>query len=271
MKKNLFKTLFIATGATMILTSCLGDTESTRSASNVFSYISKTTAGEKTAMSSGIPMTSPELKNEKLLEPGDCAFLDYKINLERASGGVYQADYIRITNGDASGKVFKDHTTDQVQPLIADVDTVITNNDLYFVDFPLHAALFPIDMPAYGYRWYVEYTYADKKNESAALLEVYYDKNKQEDAKKGEVIIDFRLEKEGSSNPGETVNTIPVRGQKVIKFEEMTGVLAHLTENNMLSIKFRYFKKKLSVKEGEIPYEIYITPTVTTIGYSEKQ
>lgn len=275
MKKNLFKTLFIATGATLIFSACLGDTESTTSATNAFAYISQTsTVGEKTAIADGILMTSDELRNDQRLQSGDCVFVSYKVNWNNVVGGVCQADYVKINEANStSGKIFKE--SEQVKTITGvKPEMEVTGDDLYFTFVPstIGATFLPMNMVSYGYRWFIEYKY-DNDAVSPALLNLYYDATNQKDKDgndltKGEVIIDFRLERQGTENSsGKIVDTL---GQTVINFRNMVNVLEDKAENNVVKIKFRYFKKKLSVTGEEVPYELYISPAVTQVTYSKE-
>lgn len=258
--KKTFLYLLTTVMSISLLTSCLGDNESTSAQQNAYGVIGKegTTTYAK--------LWYLELTSESLNEynTGDVVFLDYEINhgnyttLPSSNMMVFNAVYARPTS---ENLVFRSSEHLTVNETSADLNP--ENKD----------ALTSIGLEGLGHRsskyfmdrWLINYQ-AKYTREQTASIELIYDAQKQVD-ERGEplpentYIIDVRLNITGTPNTGsESTNK---ENRVVANFSRLRSLLAprEIADNGTLvNIRLRYFKEDANTN-------IPVLTLTETMGY----
>lgn len=271
MKKIFFKATFTAICTLFILTSCLGDTDSSLSGENQLVYINYSETSGKYAF----PITSRNAyafqSNEALasLNVGDCAFVDYKFDPNNVnSEGIYQASSIKIYDD----KIYRNDSQTKSTFLPFDTTKVASNmmplKKLTFINF------FPTEIA--GDRWLVSYQYTKGKSDPSSVtptLVVSYDEETQKDKYgkdlvEGERIVDFQLKKGSTavdlSGTTETVTVTTIINASGLRgtFEDFATSISSST-NRATYIRLRYYLEKSTA-----PYsELNVTATYPSFYY----
>lgn len=280
MKMNLFKIFFASLGFLFAFSSCLDDGDGgTTTVENAFSYVSTLETGQKILKASAhagyvIPISNDEFRSSTL-QPGDCVFANYKYSNDNLVGtSYYEADYINIIENN-SYRIYRKQS--QVIPELRSVNiTELEEDKEYFQNLATSYGsngLIIFDGDDLGNRWFITYAYYKKESEQAAKLVVSFDESKQvnrngEKLPEGEAVLDFQLERQGSSGEGDAKRTIMT---EVIDFTSMRPQLARFasSKNKELKINFRFWKEKTDAAEGTPKYDVTISPHVVTLSYKE--
>lgn len=260
MKKTFFLLMACLTFSTF-LTSCLDDSENVMQGNNKFAIIKQTNGYTMASIAVdgfGFLLNSKDIE---AYNAGDAMFINYKFGLNFiGETGIIRAD---IATPTSSADIFP--VNSQIVPKIGIADTTITNNPnvIKSISTPIFSANnFYLD------RWLFSYS-ADIVDGQRMNLEFTYDDTKQKDENgeslpSGSYIIDIRLNKTGTVNPGAA--TLTKEGKTVANFEQLRNKFQPTFGENdnqkTIILWFRYFKtvdgkQKLTyVKNaGAISYE----------------
>ena len=242
MKKNLLKIALSSFVAMFILTSCLGDTETTQTLTNRYAYIWENEGVMYAYTDANLLITNEDLLSSGL-RPGDCAIVAFKFNASNMmANGIFKADYITIKE---DGKFKReDHVYSREFPM-----------DTIQLDFPKYHFFNTIDnvtigspTEVWGNKRFFSYTYQLMEGELDPKLIVSYDPDKQPidtDPKKRTRIIDLQLERR--SNFPETNQTLKNGYESRTVVIDLTTI-RHLVEDyatndaKVVDIQFRYYK-----------------------------
>lgn len=217
MKKKFSYLMMIAFLAiiSMVMSSCLGDTESKASGTDYVyvTYLNDTQCAYLPRL--GIYITSTEIKN---IQVGSIVQLSYNVNLSQITN-IYNATNVVVVDAtlytpSQQGTVYR------VTSLPA-----VTSADSAFVALPTS---FSNDFSSFwGYRRLCSFT-SNLIGTQTAKVELYYDENRQVDTngldlKNGEVVLDVRIKK--GSAPSNETETAQERGA-VVNLTGLHNILA---------------------------------------------
>ncbi|WP_165023054.1 hypothetical protein [Dysgonomonas sp. ZJ279] len=240
MKRITFKVIFSVFATALLLSSCLGDGESTSKQENVFAYMSTGDTGQTIASTPIGQMTSASMSDFTV---GRCYFVNYEINLSNNSNGIYTAEYIRPTN--SNGQAISESKFRTI-PVPAATDDAIVAKGIGIPFF--HGTDY------YGDNWLFSYSFSVKPDDIVEA-EFYYDSTNQIDEDGTEikntedkVIIDIRFKKT-YSQAGEAT-TIPKTFTSVTKLSVLRGSFPRPNnpspivqgDYTLIPIKFRYWE-----------------------------
>lgn len=247
MKKNFSKLMGMLIGTMLLMTSCLGDSDTTATLGNDFIYIGYSD-GTKYAMTSIGMVVADELTNSEKLSIGDCAFVALKINTDNKVGNMYKAEYFSIDDD----KIFRNGS--QIQPQEGRVfrDT-LASDKMFFKEIIKHQCLMS-PYTLWGNRVFFTYTYTKRKSEIDPVLVVTYSPDQQKDLsgnelKEGECVLDFELKRQGDAGTGvdfEKVTKSVVINLSAFRNEvrKRAKAVDGADKTATLDIYFRLFKEK---------------------------
>lgn len=249
MKKTSLYLCVIAVLAT-VFSSCLGDNESTTSASKTFTFIQEDPITGKLYAAIKIGYGLAYITGTGLTDvsAGDAALISYKVNLNNLGGGttISQAEYISVN------EVFpRPHKVVRNQPM----DTLVNNS-------PFKSVI--IDVPdqnmSFKNRWLFQFS-ADMKGDSQNFDVVFsYDKDSQKDKDgnalaENTVIVDVTLVKTGVPVEGATAK--PKTKPVVVDFTSFRNehTPSTIPDNGVLIyVWFRYIYENPTTKKAELYY-----------------
>ena len=216
----------------VLLSSCLGDSDSSTETNSEFACITTLNGVKYAATRYGYVHHS----DINTLQDGDCvlAAFKYKTNNDTQVGHV--AEYFTITD--------KFSNASQLRPMVTEVDTIaLTRSDSAFTELGIPYYYNPDDY-LQG-RWLMAYKCKVRDKETLPSIEVYYDSNKQFDLNgkpldKSEKIIDIRMKRynNGTGDMDKSETAFDVIDFRMIKqlFE------TDKDENKVVYLRFRYHK-----------------------------
>ncbi|GAB6013092.1 hypothetical protein [Viscerimonas tarda] len=250
MKKTSSKIQLLLAGAVALMfTSCLGESENSRTAKGEFVYITTINNAKVAAFSYGY-LSSDALAG---LSDNDCALIDYKVNFNQSNNFTYRPDFLNIdpVNTFPARNQFTATITEQ------DVYENMTKNDA-FENVAINA-FWPDEH--LGDRWLFEYTYQKYGEEEAPEFRVYYNPNTQdgEDLNKGIVTLDCIFARTGGSSVGITPQRETTKA--VVNFKHLRNVVAVLAKpeegaQDTKRITFKFRCAATSSSNTEKGYEV---------------
>lgn len=191
MKKKLLTAASVLAATLTVLTSCLGDTESSYALSNAPAYIDSDATGVFANVSPYLGIRSKDL-SENGLRKGDCAKISFKYNVKNhRDDGTFDADYVTMREE----QIYKKEYHTYSQEGVVDTTAVLGNNKHYFESIE-NTSIIGYPTEHWGNKWFFQYTYTKGKGNLDPVLKVYYDASKQgegDDKKVGERCIDLQL------------------------------------------------------------------------------
>lgn len=236
MKKTVSAIMAILVSASLLLTSCLGDSDNSTSGTG-FMYVTQGTTTSKIGVLNvyGVP-TQVSHSAVSNLSLGDMAYVTYTIkSSDYQSSGVVSPESLLVQEGG----VFP--SSRNVYPSISTVDTtMITEYSNVFGGLALYHWS---PYTSFGDREVFSFTCRIPENEDAPRLEFYYDESKQ--GNKGVAteeftrIIDVRMKRYGNGTGENKTRTFSV----VADFSTLRGLFnQYKNDNNVMEVKFRFFK-----------------------------
>lgn len=233
MKKISSKWALALSSIALLMTSCLGDGDSSYTGTQEFALV-KTgkISKEKEVYASGIGyITSPRIQE---LQDGDCVFMSYKVTIK--SGGGASVDYLTVEDKD----VFK--YSDQLITSYSAPQADLTTPFVSTLNIP--QIYYPTD-ELYGDRWYFSYIVKKKEGENYKVS-FYYDAANQVDndgvaLTKGNKVIDIRLTKTGIAENGADAKN--VASSAVVNFSSLRNMFRSDMDTNRRTVAFffRYY------------------------------
>lgn len=258
MKKVFSKFSLVGIILLFSLASCLDDGGgSSREITRSFAVVTTTDLGTKVlyvyylseyGYAFAGPLSTDEFQ-ESSLKAGDCAFVDVKFDPNTPNGSYAKTEYIRIDEE----QIYK-----KEDQLVASTGlfnaTELGDDKTYFTTLPTQLSSNRlIVVTGIGEKWYVAYTYPGRNGEQAPKLLVTFDEENHVENNKGEIFLDFQLQKQGTELQGDLKSKT---GTAVVEFSALKSLLEeYKNSDNQVKIKFRYFLQKTNTKEGELPYE----------------
>lgn len=251
MKKAVLKVqLLLAVAITLLFTSCLGDDENSRTSYGEFVSVTNVNGKKVAAFSYGY-LDSDALKD---LEVGDCAIVDYKIELKNSSS-FYTPDFLIINENNIFPKQNQFVVTTSTEyPLPSES---ITADDLFT---GILGVEFSYSYPNQHYddKWLLKYTYKKSESEEAPEIQIYYNQTEQEAAnlEKGIVVLDCVLSRMGG-NTGE--KNIQESNLAVVDFSKIRKTLENIavkesdsSDAKKVQFRFRYYVPTSTVTGHEL-------------------
>jgi hypothetical protein len=236
MKKTIFKVQLLLAGAVaLMLTSCLGDSENSRSSNGEFVYITNLDGMKVAASSYSGYLASEELSQ---LSEGDCALIDYKVNFEKMQGNAYVPEYLKID----WNNVFEAGSQFEAMEINSDPYEKTTANDIFLRISPFVFNSFTL----LGDRWLFEVMYKKYEGEEVPQLQIFFNPDNQieTDLDRGFVTLDAVLSRMGGAIGEPTGNTTM---KSVVNFSELRNILKsyakeepNVVDASVVKIKFRY-------------------------------
>lgn len=234
MKKTVSAIMAILVSASLLLTSCLGDSDSSTSGSG-FLYVTLKDGAKvgviNLDINNPIYVSSPSLSNLSLY---DMAYVSYTLNGAQ-SGGVAIAESLVVQEGGVYP------SSRNVYPSISTVDTAMVTE--YSNVFSALALYHWSPFTAFDDKLVFAFTCRIPENEDAPKLEFYYDESKQGSKGSGAEeftrIVDVRLKRYGHGTGENKTRSFSV----VADFSQLRPLFSkYVNENNVMGIKFRFFK-----------------------------
>jgi len=207
MKVSLMKLTCSVFGAALLMTSCLGDGESSFENTNgAFAYVTTIETGIKAAMTDIGPVASADANVMNQLANDQCYIITYKVNTSSTSSGAYVADYINVLeNGNFIAK--KDISLNE--PYYGIDEGTVREDSINVNSIDLFA--FHPSKSYYGDNWCISYAVNNLRDDDRVEAYFYYDDTNQKDEKgedigfdKNKIVIDVRFIKNAGSGSGIT-------------------------------------------------------------------
>ncbi|WP_156032926.1 hypothetical protein [Prevotella sp. 10(H)] len=248
-KTSLLRILCSVFSVVLLMSSCLGDGDSSFTVERDFAYIVSGDVGPgKYAITPNGYIVSDVITK---LQTGKCYYIGYKVTNTTAEG-FYQAEYVNVLN---NGNPIPDAEFSLLPPysgIPVRNDTITPTN--------LAIKLWSGSQHAIGDRWLVDYNMTKKENDEVKAY-FYFDRNNQKDSegeiKPGDnkIIIDIRfafIKNTGETNVTDVFSTVGNLG----------GVRTNYTPDYTkgeekyvnVPVKFRYQKYTTAGQPAEVVY-----------------
>lgn len=239
MKVSLMKLIGSLSCAAFLMTSCLGDGDSSFQSDRSFAYITSESGVKVAATNVGFIRTDKGAGMENLI-PEECYFVSFKITSTQPSSGIYPAEYINALdngypisqNGLYPGEPYSDISLENQN------DSTQVNS-LELLEYYPAAEVF-------GDRWLFKYTAPNVREDDNVRAYFYYDSNNQKNEKgetiglsQNKIVIDVRFIKVEGSGSGTTKSKDYVY---VGNFELLRGYTPNYNKDGYarVAVKFRY-------------------------------
>lgn len=256
MKTSVFKLICSVFAVSLLMSSCLGDSDNSVKVERELALIKIENYTTKCAVTANGYITNASIQD---LREDRCYYIAYKITSSGASGNVYNAEYINVIDPDPVPQTYLMENN-----LVLDGDAISS----------LGVGRFSMG-DYFGDKWQF-FAKIPLKEGEGVNAQFYYDSNNQksetgDDLEKNQVIIDVRFTK---TNVNSNNVTAPERDIEVIgDFSELRRTIykdkAEYTDADgykyaNVAIKFRYTKIKANTTTGET--EIGYLGTLSTSG-----
>lgn len=261
MRKKLLTAASVLAATLIVLTSCLGDTESTRTLTNQRAYIDSDETG-LFANLYYLGVRSNDLGANDLRK-GDCVVLSFKYNQKNSYGdGTFKADYIAIKDN----QIYKKEYHTYSQKGIVDT-TAVQNDNKYYFESIENTSVFGYPTDHWGNKWFFQYSYTKGKGNLDPILKVYYDESKQgegEAKKAGERCIDLQLVWDGDNTIiGDREDITKTVVLDLTAIRDILGSEENALKDKFVSLKIRY----LSGHYNDNPLKLKTKTEVSTIKF----
>lgn len=252
MKTSVLKVFCSVFAIVGLMTSCLGDSDSSYSSSREFAYISEGEGSSKYAITStGYAITNPNI-NDLINE--NCYFIAYKISIG-STGGVFQAESVEVLDKGrpiTSSKLIFDKPYSNL--------TSETRNDTIAPQNMQISFWFPGQM--YGDNWLITY-FPSLKEDDKVKPYFYFDSSNQKNDDGTElenrIIIDVRFvytDRDTDNVPAsrEELNAVGVLKELRNRPDKFKPKFNNDNESVNVAVKFRYQKNQGEGKPASTEY-----------------
>lgn len=251
-KTSLLKIFCSVLSVVLLMSSCLGDGDSSFTIEKDFAYITENIYGQKYAVTSNGYIMHENITN--LTSAGNCYFIAYKISSSSADG-YYNAEYVNILN---SGNPIAKQSLRLDKPY--ENSGLVSRNDTIVPTSVSIAAWSPAN--TIGDNWLIGYSLTKKERDEVKAF-FYYDKTNQKDsegeidpAKDNKIIIDVRF---GITDKGTGDNTVTdsfsaVGNLSYLRSNFSPNFSGVTTDYVNVPVKFRYQKYTSSGQPAEVVY-----------------
>lgn len=179
-KTSFFKLIFSVFSAVLLMSSCLGDGDSSFTIEKDFAYITYDTYNRKYAVTSNGYIMHDAINN---LTANQCYYIGYKVT-STTSDGYYLAEYVNVLD---NGKYIDQTDLSISTPPVNPTDS-ITPTSLSIGSWSPGSII--------GDNWLINYNMT-KRDDDKVTMTFYYDENNQkengEDLEDNRIIIDIRF------------------------------------------------------------------------------
>jgi len=239
MKVSLMKLVGSVSFAALLMTSCLGDGDSSYQSDRSFAYITSE-PGYKVASTNVGFIRTQDSDGMSNLQENKCYFISFKITSTQSSSGVYPAEYINILD---EGPITQSslYIAEPYSYMDEDPNDTIQVNSLELMDY------YPAK-EVFGDRWLFKYAAPNRKDDDNVKAYFYFDENNQVNEKgeaigfdENKIVIDVRFTKIEGSGSG-TTKTKDYTSVGNLSSLRSSVYIPNYNEygNAMVAVKFRY-------------------------------
>lgn len=244
----------------LLMTSCLGDGDSSYSIDRAFAYITEVNGLRCASTDIGYIRTANgnEMSN---LTVGQCYYISYKVTTTQPSNGILAAEYINILDDGEPIPQTRLFEGDPYSNLGESKADSIHINSMELIKY------YPA-FEVFGDRWAIKYSVPSVKDEDDVVAYFYFDENNQVDENKepigfstNKIVVDVRFIKREGNGSGSTKtkdyvsvgNVYPLRSSEYVPKYDSNGVAR-------VAVKLRY----ITPASGDTPATVKYYPTGTS-------
>ncbi|EGJ99509.1 MULTISPECIES: hypothetical protein [Dysgonomonas] len=251
-KTSLLKIFCSVFSVVLLMSSCLGDGDSSFTIEKDFAYITKDDYGRKFAVTSNGYIMHDNITN--LTEVNKCYFIGYKISSSSAQG-YYDAEYVNILN---NGNAIAQESLRLNKPY--ENSNLVSRNDTIVPTSVSIAAWSPAN--TIGDNWLIGYSLTKKERDEVKAF-FYYDATNQKDSegeidptKDNKIIIDVRfgITDKGTGDNNITDSFSAIGNLSYLRSSFSPNFSGVTTDYVNVPVKFRYQKYTSSGQPAEVVY-----------------
>ncbi|MBB4037722.1 hypothetical protein GGR21_003643 [Dysgonomonas hofstadii] len=209
MKVSLMKLIGSLSCAALLMTSCLGDGDSSFQSDRSFAYITTDANYIKVASTNVGYIRTQDATGMTNLTDGQCYYISFKITSTQSSSGTYPAEYINVLDdGPISQKSL--YVTELGEPGEAYPGIEEEQSDTIQVNSLELREYYPAK-EVFGDRWLFRYSVPNRKDDDQVKAYFYFDRDNQVNEKgeaigfsENKIVIDVRFTKIDGSGSGTT-------------------------------------------------------------------